>query len=136
MLLALRELKFARGRFALMGVVIALISVLVVLLSILSSGLVNDGVSGLEAMPATAFAFNEGTMTLTESFNACPGDEAETLTLELIQIFLYAICALVVGAFFTVWTIQRTRDIAVLRAMGASSSATATRASEPSTTSR
>ena len=63
MLLALRELKFARGRFALMGVVIALISVLVVLLSILSSGLVNDGVSGLEAMPATAFVFDEGTMT-------------------------------------------------------------------------
>lgn len=47
-------------------------------------------------------------MTLTESFNASPGYEAETLTLSMIQIFLYAICALVVGAFFTVWTIQRT----------------------------
>lgn len=43
MFLARRELSFARGRFALMGVVIALISVLVVLLSGLSSGLVNDG---------------------------------------------------------------------------------------------
>ncbi len=63
MFLALRELRFARGRFALMGIVIALISVLVVLLSGLSSGLVNDGVSGLKAMPATAFAFDEGTMT-------------------------------------------------------------------------
>lgn len=62
MFLALRELRFARGRFALMGTVIALISVLVVLLSGLSSGLVNDGVSGLKAMPATAFAFDEGTM--------------------------------------------------------------------------
>ena len=62
MFLALRELRFARGRFALMGIVIALISVLVVLLSGLSSGLVNDGVSGLKAMPATAFAFDEGTM--------------------------------------------------------------------------
>lgn len=299
MFLALRELRFARGRFALMGIVIALISVLVVLLSGLSSGLVNDGVSGLKAMPATAFAFDEGTMTdnafsrsvvdddqlsqwqhadgvaaaepmgvnivngvtdagtqidltlfgvephgflspavssgaslgavngiivseplreqgvelgtvvtldrldveltvigftqgqatfghvdvaylpvdtwrlmaagmsqpgaptqeqlagldfayasvvalqvedgaapdvaaidaaagtttmtLTESFNASPGYEAETLTLSMIQVFLYVICALVVGAFFTVWTIQRTHDIAVLRAVGASS---------------
>ena len=299
MFLALRELRFARGRFTLMGVVIALISVLVVLLSGLSSGLVNDGVSGLKTMPATAFAFDEGTMkdnafsrsvvdeeqraawqqaegiadaepmgvnivngvtddgtqidltlfgvepdgflspevssgegisaadgivvseplrelgvdigtvvtldrtdveltvvgftegqatfghvdvaylpvstwklmaagaaqpgaptdaqiaaldfpyasvvalraddgvtpdfeaigadagtttmTLTESFNASPGYEAETLTLTMIQVFLYAICALVVGAFFTVWTIQRSHDLAVLRAVGASS---------------
>ena len=299
MFLALRELRFARGRFALMGVVIALISMLVVLLSGLSSGLVNDGVSGLKSMPATAFAFDEGTMTdnafsrsvvdgeqveawqdadgiaaaepmgvgivngvtdtdtqvdltlfgvepdgflsptvssgdplgaangiivseplreegveigtvvtldrldveltvigftegqatfghvdvayipvstwqyivsgmaepgtptaplidavdypfasvvallaedgvtpdlaaidstadtmtmtLTEAFNASPGYEAETLTLSMIQVFLYAICALVVGAFFTVWTIQRSHDIAVLRAVGASS---------------
>lgn len=63
MFLALRELTFARGRFTLMGIVIALISVLVVLLSGLSSGLVNDGVSGLKSMPATAFAFNAGTIT-------------------------------------------------------------------------
>ena len=299
MFLALRELRFARGRFALMGTVIALISVLVVLLSGLSAGLVNDGVSGLKAMPVTAFAFDEGTMkdnafsrsvidddqlqawqdapdvaeaepmgvniinavtdggtqidltlfgvepggfvapavstgdelgpldgiivseplrdegvevgtivtvdrldldltvigftegqatfghvnvayvpldtwrlmaagltepgaptqdqvdamdfpfasvvalqvedgadadfdainaqattttmTLTESFNASPGYEAETLTVGMIQVFLYVICALVVGAFFMVWTIQRSHDIAVLRAMGASS---------------
>ncbi|MBC9225728.1 FtsX-like permease family protein [Aeromicrobium sp. 636] len=299
MFLALRELRFARGRFALMGTVIALISVLVVLLSGLSSGLVNDGVSGLKSMPVTAFAFDEGTMkdnafsrsvleedqlqpwrdaegveaaepmgvsivnsttsegqqvdltlfgvetdgflapetsqgdglgpvngivvsetlkddgveigtvmtldridveltvvgftegqatfghvdvaylplatwqliasntaqagvpteatvaasdhslfsavavqakddadvdlaaadkaagttsmTLTESFNASPGYEAETMTLSMIQVFLYVICALVVGAFFTVWTIQRAGDLAVLRAMGASS---------------
>ncbi len=299
MFLALRELGFARGRFALMGTVIALISVLVVLLSGLSSGLVNDGVSGLKAMNVTAFAFDEGTkkdnafsrsvvdqeqlaswrnapgitnaehmgvsivngvtddgtqidltlfgvepggflspelstgeplgplngivvseplrdlgvelgtvvtldrldleltvigftqgqatfghvdiayvpvdtwrlmaagasqpgaptqaqvdamdfpyasvvallvdggakpdlagldtlagtttMSLTEAFNASPGYEAETLTLSMIQVFLYAICGLVVGAFFVVWTIQRSHDIAVLRAVGASS---------------
>lgn len=60
------------------------------------------------------------TMTLTEAFNASPGYEAETLTLSMIQVFLYAISALVVGAFFTVWTIQRTHEIAVLRAVGAS----------------
>lgn len=297
MFLAVRELRFARGRFTLMGVVIALIAVLVVLLAGLSSGLVNDGVSGLKSMRATAFAFDEGTITdnafsrslvdgeqldawrgadgvdeaepmgvsivngttgddeqidltlfgiepggfldpsvssgasvgdelggivvseslegegvelgtvvtldrigleltvvgftegqatfghvdvaylpidtwrliasntaqpgaptaeqiaaldyeyssvvaleapaetdltgidaaagtmsmsRTEAFNASPGYEAETLTLMMIQVFLYAICALVVGAFFTVWTIQRTGEIAILRAVGAS----------------
>ena len=305
MFLALRELRFARGRFGLMGLVIALIAVLMVMLSGLSAGLVNDGVSGLKSMPVTAFAFDEGTrtdnafsrsvvdseqvtawgehpqvaaaepmgvsivnaetgggdqvdltlfgvapdsflappvsagqgvgepagivvsesaqsegielgtlvtldqigtelevvgftdgqatfghvdiaylplgtwqliaagqapadgaptaeqvaeldfeqasvvalqavegsalaagdsqvlaagdadastttMTLKESFNASPGYQAETLTLSMIQWFLYAIGALVVGAFFTVWTIQRGQELAVLRAMGAS----------------
>lgn len=57
--LALRELAFARGRFALMGLVVALIALLVVLLSGLSVGLVNDGVSGLQRMPVTAFAFQQ-----------------------------------------------------------------------------
>lgn len=298
MFLALRELTFARGRFGLMGAVVALIAVLMVMLSGLSSGLVNDGVSGLKSLPVTAFAFDEGTKTdnafsrsvvdstqltawraqpgvadatllgvalvnattedgtqvdlslfgvepdsflaptpgdgtgvsaldgivvsptaraegielgttltldqlgtevvvvgftegqatfghvdvaylplptwqlissglaqpgpptteqldavttdtasvialqaadgasldleagdaaasttsknLTEAFNASPGYEAETLTLTMIQVFLYAICALVVGAFFTVWTIQRKHEISVLRAIGAS----------------
>ena len=59
-------------------------------------------------------------MTLEESFGASPGYTAETSTLSLIQAFLYAISALVVGAFFTVITIQRKPEIAVLRALGAS----------------
>ena len=298
MFLAIRELKFARGRFGLMGAVVSLIALLVVFLSGLSSGLVNDGVSGLKSLPVTAFAFDEGTKTdnafsrsvvdesqleswqnvagvaevtpvgagmtnatvedgtqidlslfgiipdsflspsvsegdtvsglsgivvsetaksdglqlgsivtldrldtelevvgftdgqatfghvdmaylhidtwrliasgaaqpgtptqeqvdaidftvssvlairaaegeeidvaaadelagtstvsLTESFNSSPGYEAETLTLSMIQVFLYAISALVIGAFFTVWTIQRQHELAVLRAVGAS----------------
>ncbi|MCD4525315.1 FtsX-like permease family protein [Nocardioides sp. cx-173] len=293
MFLALRELIFARGRFALMGAVVALIAILMVLLSGLSVGLANDGVSGLQRMPATSFAFQEdvsedsafsrsvvgpeavaawerqdgvaeaapfgntlvnartdrdveidlalfgvetgsfvdpevasgsrlagegevvisataaeegidlgdtvvlepsgvelqvvgilgeqhtfghvdigylplrswqeiragvrpgdvvsdrvydeftaaavraedgaepdlaagdeaaGTTSLTreESYGASPGYTAETSTLQLIQGFLYAISALVVGAFFTVLTIQRRQEIAVLRAMGAS----------------
>ncbi|PZP14217.1 MAG: ABC transporter permease [Brachybacterium faecium] len=247
MFLALRELRFARGRFGLMGAVIALIAILMVMLSGLSAGLVDDGVSGLKKLPVTAFAFDQGTKTdnafsrsvvdseqisawkdrpdvelaepvgagminvtttdgtqadlslfgiepgsalepelsdghglgaphevvlsetarsegieigtvltvdrmdtdtasvvalqaaddeidlaagdaaatttampLEESFNASPGYQAETLTLSMIQWFLYAICALVIGAFFTVWTIQRTQELAVLRAIGAS----------------
>lgn len=58
-------------------------------------------------------------MSLEESFGASPGFTAETSTLTLIQGFLYAISALVVGAFFTVITIHRRQEIAVLRAMGA-----------------
>ena len=291
--LALRELVFARGRFALMGAVVALIAVLVVLLSGLSVGLVNDGVSGLKKLPVTSFAFQDGvkkddafsrsvvdtdavrtwaaqpgvadaaafgntlvngrtdrgvdidlalfgvergsfldpevqqgrrlaangeivisasaaekgvhlgdsvvlepsgqhlrvvgilagqhtyghvdvaylslrswqqakaglgdgepvptrvlqeatavavragpgahvdlsagdaaagttSMTLKQSYGASPGYTAETSTLQLIQAFLYVISALVVGAFFTVLTIQRKGEIAVLRALGAS----------------
>ena len=291
--LALRELGFARGRFALMGAVVALITVLMVLLSGLSVGLVNDGVSGLQRLPVTSFAFQEGvkkdaafsrsvvdtdeartwaaqpgvadaapfgntlvngrtdrgvevdlalfgvergsfldpdvaegqrlggdgevvisasaadlgvevgdtvvlepsgqrlrvvgvlagqhtyghvdvayltlpswqqakaglgdgepvpsrvrheataiavraapgshvdlaagdaaagttSMTLEQSYGASPGYTAETSTLQLIQVFLYLISALVVGAFFTVLTIQRRGEIAVLRALGAS----------------
>src|SRR5688572_6767402 len=60
MFLALRELSFARGRFALMGSVVALIGVLMVLLSGLSVGLVNDGVSGLQKLPVSSFAFESG----------------------------------------------------------------------------
>ncbi|MBW1600691.1 ABC transporter permease [Streptomyces sp. JJ66] len=46
---------------------------------------------------------------------------AEQGSLQLIQGFLFAVSALVTGAFFTVWTVQRKPDIAVLKAVGASS---------------
>jgi putative ABC transport system permease protein len=58
-------------------------------------------------------------MTKKQSYGASPGYTAETSTLQLIQAFLYVISALVVGAFFTVLTIQRKQEIAVMRAMGA-----------------
>ena len=60
------------------------------------------------------------TLTQREAYGASPGYTAETSTLLLIQVFLYAICALVAGAFFTVLTIHRKSEIAVKRAMGAS----------------
>ncbi|PPJ38549.1 hypothetical protein C5E45_09965 [Nocardia nova] len=63
MFLALRELWYARVRFGLMGGVVALISILTVMLSGLSSGLVDDDVSGLRALPVDAFAFAHGTKT-------------------------------------------------------------------------
>jgi putative ABC transport system permease protein len=40
--------------------------------------------------------------------------------MSLISWFLYVISALVVGSFFTVWTVQRKPEIALLKALGAS----------------
>ena len=57
MFLARRELRFAWGRFALMGSVIALVAVLTVMLSGLATGLVDDGISALRALPVTHLAF-------------------------------------------------------------------------------
>ncbi|MFD3810006.1 ABC transporter permease [Rhodococcus sp. NPDC058639] len=58
--------------------------------------------------------------TVEKSFDSSPGYSAETMTMSMIIAFLYAISALVVGAFFSIWTVQRLRELAVLRAMGAS----------------
>lgn len=57
--------------------------------------------------------------TKETSFGASPGYTAESSTMALIKGFLYAISALVVGAFFTVWTVQRKAEIALLKALGA-----------------
>ena len=40
--------------------------------------------------------------------------------MNLIRGFLIAISALIIGAFFTVWTVQRTDQIGLLKALGAS----------------
>lgn len=60
------------------------------------------------------------TVDLPEARSAISSYAAENLSLTMMQAFLVAISALVVGAFFTVWTINRSRDIAVLKALGAS----------------
>ena len=65
-------------------------------------------------------ALDTTSMAKEASYGASPGYTAETMTLQMIQVFLYAICAMVAGAFFTVLTIQRKPEIAVMRAMGAS----------------
>ncbi len=62
----------------------------------------------------------DGAMSLSESFSALPAYQSEQGSLQMMQGFLYAISALVTISFLTVWTIQRTRDLAVLRALGAS----------------
>jgi putative ABC transport system permease protein len=63
-----------------------------------------------------------GTTTLerAESVAGIGSYAAENGSLQMVRGFLYAICALVVGAFFSIWTIQRGADVAVLKALGAS----------------
>lgn len=58
--------------------------------------------------------------TVSESFDGLGAYKSEQGSLLTMQGFLYAISALVTVAFLTVWTIQRTRDLSILRALGAS----------------
>ena len=91
MFVELRDLKFAWGRFLLMGSVIALVTVLTVLLTGLSYGLVDSGISGLRAMPLTDLAFQPKTSatfsqstldaTTISSLNRQPGIHAEPIGL-------------------------------------------------------
>jgi len=78
MLLARRDLIVAKGRFLLMGLVVALIALLGVLLAGLSEGLVDDGTSGLDALPLTHMAFQRGAeSTFSRSF--LPADSVDKL---------------------------------------------------------
>ncbi|MFF9650582.1 ABC transporter permease [Streptomyces sp. NPDC014622] len=63
---------------------------------------------------------NTATVPLQDALAAAPGYDGERLTMTSIQTFLFLIAPLVVGAFFAVWTVQRTPELALLRAMGAS----------------
>lgn len=70
-------------------------------------GLVGDG-SGL------ALVDDDGLVS------ALPSHRAENTSLNTMTSMLLAVTALVVGAFFAVWGMQRRRDVAVLKALGAS----------------
>ncbi|TXS39064.1 ABC transporter permease [Streptomyces sp. OR43] len=65
-------------------------------------------------------AAGTSSLTLDGSLTAIGSYQAENGSLQLMRGFLFAISALVIGAFFTVWTIQRSGDVAVLKALGAS----------------
>ncbi|MFC9517649.1 ABC transporter permease [Nocardiaceae bacterium NPDC056970] len=56
----------------------------------------------------------------TGALEAIGSYTSERGSLLLMQAMLMTVSALVVGAFFTVWTIQRSQDLAVLKAVGAS----------------
>ena len=63
-----------------------------------------------------------GTVSPTpdQARSAVPSFTSENGSLQMMRGLLFGISALVVGAFFTVWTMQRTADVAVLKALGAS----------------
>ncbi|MFE3071984.1 ABC transporter permease [Streptomyces sp. NPDC059247] len=78
-----------------------------------------DGTGG-DALAAADRRHDTTTVPLETAFAAAPGYDGERLTMTSIQTFLFLIAPLVVGAFFAVWTVQRTPELALLRAMGAS----------------
>ncbi|MEV3983921.1 FtsX-like permease family protein [Nonomuraea sp. NPDC049758] len=81
---------------------------------------------GDTALPAGGLAAADArlgttTVPLSQAPAAIGSFSSENGSLQLMRGFLFAISALVIGAFFTVWTIQRRGDVAVLKALGASS---------------
>lgn len=70
-------------------------------------GLFSDG-SGLALVDADGLV------------GALPSHKAENTSLNTMTYMLLAVTALVVGAFFAVWGMQRRRDVAILKALGAS----------------
>ncbi|MFF3731636.1 ABC transporter permease [Streptomyces sp. NPDC002476] len=75
---------------------------------------------GGQALAEADRRHSTATVPLQDAFAAAPGYDGERLTMTSIQTFLFLIAPLVVGAFFAVWTVQRTPELALLRAMGAS----------------
>lgn len=73
-----------------------------------------------KALDAIDRAAGTRSETKAQAYAGSPGFSAETATMDLIRGFLLLISALIVGAFFTVWTVQRTRQIGLLKALGAS----------------
>ncbi|RXW33719.1 ABC transporter permease [Propioniciclava flava] len=76
-------------------------------------------VSGTPDWDAVATATHTQAATPLASLTALEAFRSEIGSLGLMIALLFGISALVVGAFFTVWTMQRASDIAVLKALGA-----------------
>ncbi|MFC9996184.1 ABC transporter permease [Nocardia sp. NPDC127526] len=77
-------------------------------------------VSGADDLAAVNAAAHTTTTSTSGSLSAMASYQAENGSLTLMTVMLFAISALVIGAFFTVWTVQRQPDIATLKALGAS----------------
>lgn len=77
-------------------------------------------VSGSPDWDTVAASTGTAADTPLASLSALETFRSEIGSLGLMIVMLLGISALVVGAFFTVWTLQRTSDIAVLKALGAS----------------
>ncbi|MCO7221322.1 FtsX-like permease family protein [Klenkia sp. PcliD-1-E] len=82
-------------------------------------------VSGDPDWDAVAAATGTSAASPLLSLTALPTFRSEVGSLALMIGLLFGISALVVGAFFTVWTMQRAGDVAVLKALGASTASLA-----------
>jgi putative ABC transport system permease protein len=83
-------------------------------------------VIALKLAPGTdieALDIDQGTVSLDKNsaYQASSGYKEEVQTVQMIQAFMVIISALVIGAFFTIWTIQRTQEIGLVKALGGSS---------------
>jgi len=76
-------------------------------------------VSGSPDWAAADAAIRTVSETPLESLTALSAFRSEIGSLLLMVTLLFGISGLVIGAFFTVWTMQRKADIAVLKALGA-----------------
>ncbi|MFJ3378999.1 ABC transporter permease [Curtobacterium sp. NPDC090217] len=77
-------------------------------------------VSGQPDWDAVADATDTSAASPLLSLGALETFKSEVGSLALMIAMLFGVSALVVGAFFTVWTMQRSGDVAVLKALGAS----------------
>lgn len=77
-------------------------------------------VSGSPDWDAASESTDTVAQTPIESLMALSAFKSEIGSLLMMVAMLFGISALVIGAFFTVWTMQRKGDIAVLKALGAS----------------
>ena len=75
-----------------------------------------------EGVDIAALDDENETVTLDREkfYAASTGYTAEVDSIKWIQYFLVFISAIVIGAFFTIWTIQRTKEIGLVKALGAS----------------
>jgi putative ABC transport system permease protein len=79
--------------------------------------------SGLDAAAIKAIDDELGTRTLRkvdDAYKASTGYIEEVRSVSMIQYSLILIAAVVIGAFFAIWTIQRTQEIGLVKALGAS----------------
>ena len=79
-----------------------------------------DKATADDALDAAASDTDTVVTDLSGARSGLPAFTSEHSSLLMMQGFLYGISALVVVAFLSIWTVQRTRDIAVLKALGAS----------------
>ncbi|MGH8961564.1 MAG: ABC transporter permease [Jatrophihabitantaceae bacterium] len=81
MFIALRDLRFAKGRFALLAGVIALMTFMVVMLGGLTAGLGAASISAVDALPVGSIAFQQpaGGQDLSFSNSTLPSDTVRKL---------------------------------------------------------